>query len=63
MLQLDYEKFLDKYEFTHLVVYVDSRFDKYLEQNEEYEVVFTLNNIDFNNQPVQKLYVLKQIDN
>ena len=59
----DYEKFLNKYEFTHLAVYVDSRFDKYLEQNEDYEVVFTLKDITFNNQPVQKLYVLKDIDN
>lgn len=39
---LDVEKFLDKYKFTHLVVYKNEILYKYLEGNENYQKVVTI---------------------
>ena len=37
----DYDNFLDKYKFTHLVVDATSYFNDYLLDNEDYEIVFS----------------------
>ncbi len=39
---LDVEKFLDKYKFTHLVVYKNETLYKYLKNNENYQKVVTI---------------------
>ena len=39
---LDVEKFLDKYKFTHLVVDKNEILCKYLENNENYQKVVTI---------------------
>ena len=39
---LDVEKFLDKYKFTHLVVYKNETLCKYLKNNENYQKVVTI---------------------
>lgn len=58
----DYEKFLAKYKFTHLVVFPDTLIDKYLNDCEEYEVVYTVKYQYDENKIYQKLYALKDLD-
>jgi hypothetical protein len=37
----DYDKFVKKYKFTHLVVEASSLFNEYLEDNANYELVYS----------------------
>lgn len=52
----DYEKFVKKYNFTHLIVDTDSNFDKYLLDNKNYELKYKQK---LENNVVKHLYVLK----
>lgn len=57
----DYEAFVKKYNFTHLLVLENSNLDIYLKNNNDFEKVFVLN-YDFDeNQPFQNLYVSKDL--
>lgn len=49
----DYGYFIDSYDFTHLIVDVDSNFDDYLKTREDFELVFTQNS------NIKRLYVMK----
>lgn len=61
-VDFDYEKFLYKYNFTHLVVFPDTLIDKYLDESEEYEVVYTVKYQYDENKIYQKLYALNSLD-
>ena len=56
----DYDSFIDKYKFTHLIVKTDTYLDKYLNNNSDYEIVF---NQYFNSETkdvvIKKLYERK----
>ena len=56
----DFESFVNKYDFTHLVVFADSNFDNYLKTCDKYEEVYVVyvNNDETN--PYQRLYVLSE---
>jgi hypothetical protein len=40
-VNFDYDKFVKKYKFTHLVVEASSLFNEYLEDNANYELVYS----------------------
>lgn len=56
----DYEKFVNKYEFTHLIVNTGTYFEEYLDSNDNYEVVYEQYfDSAIKNVVVNKLYALK----
>lgn len=58
----DYDAFLEKYKFTHLIVQTDTFFDNYLQSNDNYEVKFVSYFDGDETQPYQNLYVLKNFE-
>lgn len=58
----DYEEFLNKYQFTHLIVYEYDFFNKYLAENDEYELVYVEYFDDAKTQEYMKLYVRKNLE-
>lgn len=60
-----FEEFLDKYKFTHLIINAidEENFDKYLEKNGDYEIVYIQYfDPDTKDLPYRKLYVLKDLE-
>lgn len=59
----DYEAFVNKYNFTHLIVNTGTYFEEYLDHNDNYEVVYEqYHNPEVKDIVVNKLYALKNID-
>lgn len=55
----DYESFVNKYNFTHLIVGVDSDFKLYLDTDDRYEIVYTSNFNGEEGNPFRYVYSLK----
>ena len=58
----DYIAFIEKYDFTHLIVEVDSYFDLFMKDNEAYELEYTLLYDGVADIPYQNLYVLNNFE-
>lgn len=59
----DYEDFINRYKFTHLIVKTDTYFEEYLDNNNDYEVEYEQYHNPFSKDVViNKLYSLKNID-
>ena len=56
------DEFIEKYRFTHIIVPYDSLFDKYLEDNDDYELVYSLPFEGNEDDIHQNLYVLKDFE-
>ena len=54
----DYEAFVDKYSFTHLIINDGSNFKKYLDIDERYEIVYTSNFNGEEGNPYRYVYSL-----
>ena len=54
----DYEAFIDKYSFTHLIINDGSNFKKYLDTDERYEIVYTSNFNGEEGNPYRYVYSL-----
>ncbi len=61
-IDFDFDKFIDKYNFTHIIVYNDSSFNTYLEKCDDYELQFTDHPESENENFSLMLYVKKNVE-
>ena len=57
-IDYDYKSFVDKYNFTHLIINDGSYFKKYLDTDERYEIVYTSNFNGEDGNPYRYVYAL-----
>lgn len=62
-IDYDYKSFIDKYNFTHIIIFDDCNFDNYLATDERYEKVYTTYLDSERQNPYRNIYALKSTEN
>lgn len=62
-IDYDYKSFIDKYNFTHIIIFDDCNFDNYLTTDERYEKVYTTYLDSEKQEPYRNVYALKSYEN